>query len=88
MSEPTDLVTARKVLDEAEAIRLKAFLEGESIPCEIFSYHASAYDGLHLHPGDLRWGEIRVLASDLERAQRIIADIESSPEEHEHRRED
>ena len=81
MTEPTDLVTAKKVLDETEAIRLKAFLEGEGIPCQTFSYHASAYDGLHLHPGDLRWGEIRVLARDLERARQVITDIETSASE-------
>jgi len=83
VAKPTELVTAKKVLDETEAIRLKAFLEGDGIECAIFSYHATAYDGIHLHPGDLSWGEIRVLARDLERARQIIADIETSATEHE-----
>ena len=78
MVEPNDLVSAKKVPEEADAIRLKAFLENAGIRCEIFSYHASAYDGLMLHPGYWGWGEVRVLARDLERAEAIIADIESS----------
>ena len=83
MARPTDLVTAAKVLDEPMAIRLKAFLDGQGIDCQIFSYHASAYDGLNLHPSDWHWGEIRVFARDLERARRVIADVESPAAEDE-----
>jgi len=79
MARPTDLVTAKKALDEPEAIRVKAFLEGQGIDCEIFPYHTSAFDGLMLSPREWHWGEIRVLARDLERAKQSIADIESSP---------
>ncbi|MBN1917170.1 MAG: DUF2007 domain-containing protein [Verrucomicrobia bacterium] len=78
MSEPTDLVTAKKVLEETEAIRLQSFLESEGINCEIVSYHDSLFDGISQDPSEEHWGEIRVLARDLERAQRVIADIESS----------
>ncbi len=78
MTEPTDLVAAKKVLEQTEAIRLKAFLEGEGINCDIVSYHDSSLDGISQDPGDEHWGEVRVLARDLERARTIIADIESS----------
>ena len=78
MTEPTDLVAAKKVLEQTEAIRLKSFLESEGIGCDIASYHDSSLDGISQDPGDEHWGEVRVLARDLERAQRIIADIESS----------
>jgi hypothetical protein len=83
MTRPTDLVTARKVLDEPEAIRLKAFLEGEGIDCEVLPYHASAFDGVRLLPRDWYWGEIRVLDRDIERARAVIADIESSQDKSE-----
>ena len=78
MTEPTDLVTAKKVLEETEAIRLRSFLTSEGIGCDIVSYHDSLFDGIGQDPSEEHWGEIRVLARDLERAQRIIADIESS----------
>ena len=78
MTEQNDLVIATKVLEQTEAIRLKAFLEGEGINCEIASYHDSSFDGISQDPSEEHWGEIRVFARDLERAQRIIADIESS----------
>lgn len=78
MSEPTDLVTAKKVLEQTEAIRLRSFLDSEGISCEIVSYHDSALDGISQDPAEEHWGEIRVLARDLERARRVIADIESS----------
>jgi len=78
VTEPTDLVTAKQVLEQTEAIRLKAFLEAEGINCEIVSFHDSTLDGISQDPGEEHWGEIRVLARDLERAQRIIADLESS----------
>ena len=81
MTEPSDLVTATKVLEQTEAIRLKAFLDGEGINCQIVSYHDSSLDGISQNPGEEHWGEIRVLARDLERAKRIIADIESSTSE-------
>jgi hypothetical protein len=78
VTDPTDLVAAKKVLEETEAIRLKAFLESEGISCDIVSYHDSWFDGISQDPGDEHWGEVRVLARDLQRAQAIIADIESS----------
>ena len=78
MTEPNDLVPAKKVLEQTEAIRLKAFLESEGIKCEIFSYHDSSLSSISQDPGDEHWGEVRVLAHDLERARAIIADIESS----------
>ena len=83
MTEPTDLVIAKKVLEQTEAIQLKAFLEGEGIRCEIVSYHDSSLDGISQDPGEEHWGEIRVLARDLERARTIIADIEASSGESE-----
>ena len=83
MTEPTDLVTAKQVLEETEAIRLKAFLDGEGINCEIVSFHDSTLDGISQDPSEEHWGEIRVLARDLERARKIIADVESSAGEHE-----
>ncbi len=78
MTEPTDLVAAKTVLEETEAIRLKSFLKSEGIRCNILSYHDSMLDGISQDPGHAGWGEIQVFARDLERAQRIIADIESS----------
>jgi hypothetical protein len=78
VGEPTDLVTAKRVLEQTEAIRLRSFLESEGIGCEIVSYHDSSFDGISQDPFEEHWGEIRVLARDLERAQRVIADIESS----------
>jgi hypothetical protein len=78
VTEPTDLVTAKTVLEETEAIRLKSFLESEGIRCTIVSYHDSMLDGISQDPGQGNWGEIQVFARDLERAQRIIADIDSS----------
>jgi len=81
VTEPTDLVTAKEVLEETEAIRLKSFLDAEGITCDIFPHHDSMLDGISQNPGDEHWGEVRVLARDLERARAIIADIESSPGE-------
>jgi hypothetical protein len=78
VTEPTDLVIAKEVLEETEAIRLKAFLEAEGINCDIVSYHDSMLDGISQDPAHAGWGEIRVLARDLKRAHAIIADIESS----------
>ena len=78
MTKPTDLVSAKTVLEETEAIRLKSFLESEGIRCNILSYHDSMLDGISQDPAHAGWGEIQVFARDLERAQRIIADIESS----------
>jgi hypothetical protein len=78
VTEPTELVTVKKVLEQTEAIQLQAFLQGEGIACEIVSYHEGLFEGISQDWGDEHWGEIRVLARDLERAQRIIADIESS----------
>jgi hypothetical protein len=78
VTEPTDLVTAKKVLEQTEAIRLKAFLDSEGIRCDIVSYHDSSLDGISQDPGDEHWGEIRVLARDVERATQIIADVEAS----------
>ena len=83
MTEPTDLVTAKKVLGQTEAIRLQSFLDSEGIGCEIVSYHDSSFDGISQDPAEEHWGEVRVLARDLERAQRVIADIESSASEDE-----
>jgi hypothetical protein len=78
VTEPNDLVIAKKVLEQTEAIRLQSFLESEGISCEIVSYHDSLFDGISQDPSEGHWGEIRVFARDLERAQRVIADIESS----------
>jgi len=78
VTDQAELVTAKKVLEETEAIRIKAFLEGSGIQCQIVSYHDSWFDGISQDPGEEHWGEIRVLARDLERARAIIADIESS----------
>jgi hypothetical protein len=78
VTEPTDLVTAKTVLEQTEAIRLKSFLESEGIRCNILSYHDSTLDGISQDPAQAGWGEIQVLARDLERARHIIADVESS----------
>jgi hypothetical protein len=78
VTDPTELVTAKKVLEQTEAIRLQAFLEGEGIRCEIVSYHEGLFEGISQDWTDEHWGEIRVLARDLERARAVIADIESS----------
>jgi len=78
VTEPTDLVIVKKVLEQTEAIRLKAFLDGEGVSCEIIPYHDSSLGGISQDPGEEHWGEIRVFASDLARAEAIIADVESS----------
>ncbi len=78
MTEPTDLVAAKVVLEETEAIRLTSFLESEGIECNVLSYHDSMLDGISQDPAHAGWGEIQVFARDLERAKHIIADIESS----------
>jgi hypothetical protein len=83
VTEPTELVTVKKVLEETEAIRLQAFLEGEGIRCEIVSYHDSSFDGISQSWREGHWGEIRVLARDLTRARAVIADIESSQDKSE-----
>jgi len=81
MTEQNDLVPAKKVLEQTEAIRLKAFLESEGINCDIVSYHDSSLASISQDPGEEHWGEVRVLAHDLERAQAIIADVESSTDQ-------
>ena len=82
MREGSDLVTVKKVLDEMEGIRLKAFLENGGIECQLFSFHDSMLDGISQSWREGYWGEIRVFEEDLERAKEILADMErSKPEE-------
>jgi len=71
------VVLLKKVLDEIEAIRIKDFLAGSGIECQVVSFHDSALDGISQVWSEGYWGELRVFEDDLEKAKRILADLES-----------
>jgi hypothetical protein len=81
MDEERKVVPLKKVLDEIEAIRIRDFLEGAGIECQVVSFHDRALDGVSQVWSEGHWGELRVFEDDLEKARKILADLESEQED-------
>ncbi len=77
MGDDRKVVLLKKVLDEIEAIRIRDFLAGAGIECQVVSFHDRALDGISQVWSEGYWGELRVFEDDLEKANQILADLDS-----------
>jgi hypothetical protein len=75
------VVLLKKVLDEIEAIRIRDFLAGAGIECQVVSFHDRALDGISQVWSEGYWGELRVFEDDLDKANQILAALESEQKE-------
>jgi hypothetical protein len=81
MDADKKVVLLKKVLDEIEAIRIRDFLAGAGIECQVISFHDRALDGISQIWSEGHWGEIRVFEEDVEKARQILSDLESEPQD-------
>jgi hypothetical protein len=77
VDDEREIVLLKKVADELEAIRIRDFLAGSGIESQIVSFHDMALDGISQIWSEGWWGEVRVFEDELEKARKIIADLES-----------
>ncbi len=77
MTDDRKVVLLKKVLDEIEAIRIRDFLEGAGIECQVVSFHDTALDGISQVWSEGYWGELRVFEDDLEKAGQVLADLDT-----------
>ena len=77
MDDDRKVVLLKRVLDEIEAIRIRDFLAGAGINCQVVSFHDRALDGISQVWSEGSWGEVRVFEDELEKAKQVLADLDS-----------